>query len=607
MLDDYDIVPVYELDSEWKNSQKECFKNYLDEDNDKDDNLIHFKFLNKKTNKILGYFSFVLGKGKESNTIWNVCSKHIEKGTCFKMLYFFIKYIVKLYSNNDLLLKVYKDNNKAIKCYEKLGFKVIKDIDRENVYIMHKKVKNTDSYHHMYIVHHICNDIDLELLCNIRPEYKDLILNTAKESKTWLSNAILNFNKINPLSLSINHISVLLTPYINGNNYNINPNKKMELKYRLAKAKENIDIFVNNKKDKEDYYSKVTNVLDQFSDYRKRLKRELGTKYITNAFLKCWEMIQEFDLIPYNKPDNYTVFCNAEFPGAFIFAIHQYINTYTYNKKYKWFGNSLWPGDDKKGNILGDEFNLYKKYPDNWLMSGGSKERDGNVLNSNMIDYISKKLHNTVDLYTSDIGIGLDISNFNLQEEVEANLNLGQVLAALLTLKKGGHMICKMFLFFTPFNISLLSLLNELFDEFYISKPITSRPANSEIYIIGKRYKGYKQDVIDILKYELYNWNPQSVNHVIYNVKEEFYSRILYASYEIYQRQINFINLNVAIANYFYNHNLPANFSYMIVDNNNVTGTNQTPKEIVSLRQDMVRNWKRKYKEHLLHQNIQKL
>ena len=97
-------------------------------------------------------------------------------------------------------------------------------------------------------------------------------------------------NKINPLSLDINHISILLTPYVNGNDYIINPNKKMELKYRLAKAKENIDIFVNNKKDKEEYYSKITNVLDQFSDYRKRLKRELGTKYITNAFLKCWEI-----------------------------------------------------------------------------------------------------------------------------------------------------------------------------------------------------------------------------------------------------------------------------------------------------------------------------
>lgn len=605
MLEEYDIVPVYELDKEWKESQKACFKNYLEEDESYDENEVRFRFLNKKTNKILGHFSLFLGKNNEPGTIWNVCSKHVEKGTCFKMLHFFIKYVLKLYTNNNLLLKVYKNNNKAIKCYQKLGFRVIKDDN--DIYIMSKKVKNIDSEHHMYIVHHICNDIELELLNSIKPEYKELILNISKDSNTWISKAILNFNKINPLSLDINHISILLTPYINGNNYIINPNKKMELKYRLAKAKENIDIFVDNKRDKEEYYAKITNVLDQFSDYRKRLKRELGTKYITNAFLKCWEMIQEFNLIPYNKPDNYTVFCNAEFPGAFIFAIHQYINTYTSNKKYKWFGNSLWPGDDKKGNILGDEFNLYRKYPDNWLMNGLSKERDGNVLNPKMNDYIYEKLHNKVDLYTSDIGIGLDVSNFNLQEEVEANLNLGQVLAALLTLKKGGHMICKMFLFFTPFNISLLSLLNELFEEFYISKPITSRPANSEIYIIGKKYKGYRQDVIDNLKYELYNWDSQSVNHVIYEVKEEFYSRILYASYEIYQRQINFINLNVAIADYFYKHNLPAIFTYMIVDNNNVPNTNQTPKEIITLRQDMVRNWKRKYKENLLHKNIEKL
>jgi hypothetical protein len=332
---------------------------------------------------------------------------------------------------------------------------------------------------------------------------------------------------------------------------------------------------------------------------------QFGTRYITNAFLKCWEMINEFNLIPYNKSDDYTVFCNAEFPGAFIFAIHQYINTYTNNKKYKWFANSLWPGDDK-GTILGDQFNLYKKYPGNWLMNG-SKERDGNVLNPQMNDYIHEKLNNKVDLYTSDIGIGLDASNFNLQEELEANLNLGQVLAALLSLKKGGHMICKMFLFFTPFNISLLSLLNEIFEEFYISKPVTSRPANSEIYIIGKRYKGYSQNLIDKLKYELYNWNQDSPNKTVYNIKQEFYSRILYASYEIYQRQINFVNLTVKFADYFYKNNLSLNFRDMIYDDNKVPNTNKTVKEIISLRQDMVRDWKRKYKDHLLYRNIQQL
>jgi len=42
---------------------------------------------------------------------------------------------------------------------------------------------------------------------------------------------------------------------------------------------------------------------------------------VTNGFLKCYEIINEMDLIPENNNiDKLNVFFNAELPGAFISA-----------------------------------------------------------------------------------------------------------------------------------------------------------------------------------------------------------------------------------------------------------------------------------------------
>ena len=92
-------------------------------------------------------------------------------------------------------------------------------------------------------------------------------------------------------------------------------------------------------------------------------------------------------------------------------------------------------------------------------------------------------------LYTSDAGIDVG-GDFNRQEELTALLNYGQVLCGVLALAPGGHLVTKQYTFFTPFSRSLIALLAALFDELYIVKPLTSRPSNSEIYLVGKGFRG---------------------------------------------------------------------------------------------------------------------
>ena len=408
----------------------------------------------------------------------------------------------------------------------------------------------------------LCKDLDMEWI--VSSAYKSTIcdlvkdiLNKNKENKgenrRWLGEIIIKLCSLSHENVSHENVSheniikIYLTDAVRGENFIIK--KDLELKNMVNKSKDLIDCFINNDNKKDKFYGIETNKLDYFSFLRK----EIGIPYVTNAFLKCWEMIQDFDLIPANHNSDYTVFCNAELPGAFIFAINYYIKTRTSNPSFKWYGNSLWPSDSE---ILGDSFKLYEKNKDNWLMNG--KEYSGDVLDLKMIDYIKERIGGTVDLYTSDIGIPLNVEDLNNQETLETPLNLGQVICGLVSLKNGGHLVCKMFLFFSKFNMSLLSILNNLFDEFYISKPVSSRPANSEIYIIGKGYKGYNKEAMTELLQSLVLWKTKDMsNEQISEIKEEFYATLIYASYKIYQRQIYFIEKNVRLIKDYYNtHNI---------------------------------------------------
>jgi cap1 methyltransferase len=55
--------------------------------------------------------------------------------------------------------------------------------------------------------------------------------------------------------------------------------------------------------------------------------------------------------------------------------------------------------------------------------------------------------------------------------------------------KEGGSFILKVFDLYSSCSLQLLYLLNYLYDEVIIVKPLSSRPANSEKYIVCLRFK----------------------------------------------------------------------------------------------------------------------
>ena len=196
-------------------------------------------------------------------------------------------------------------------------------------------------------------------------------------------------------------------------------------------------------------------------------------------------MVVRFSLLTGTKK----IFCNAELPGAFLAMIYRDIKG-----KCTWQASSYLPGGvsrDSKTSAeasrvndwyLDDIYGLFRKYPNNWLMG---HDCDGDVTKTDTIIYHASKV--SCDLYTSDIGIDTS-SDYNAQEDATHQLNYGQIVDGLFTLADGGKLVTKQYTFSNPKTRSIMTVCAYLFEELYIAKPLTSRPFNSETYLVGKGF-----------------------------------------------------------------------------------------------------------------------
>ena len=120
----------------------------------------------------------------------------------------------------------------------------------------------------------------------------------------------------------------------------------------------------------------------------------------------------------------------------------------------------------------------------------GGVEGDGNVFDADNIEQFTRfVLGNTggrgVHIMMADGGFSVE-GQENIQEILSKQLYLCQCLVALSTVRPQGHFVCKLFDLFTPFSVGLVYLMYRSFQQISIHKPNTSRPANSERYIICK-------------------------------------------------------------------------------------------------------------------------
>ncbi|KAI8784467.1 cap-specific mRNA (nucleoside-2-O-)-methyltransferase 1 [Biomphalaria glabrata] len=129
----------------------------------------------------------------------------------------------------------------------------------------------------------------------------------------------------------------------------------------------------------------------------------------------------------------------------------------------------------------------------------GGQEGDGDIFNpSNQAEFAKFVLSSTdgkgVHFVMADGGFSVE-GQENIQEILSKQLYLCQFLVAVMVLRPGGNFVCKLFDLFTPFSVGLVYLMNMIFEQVALIKPVTSRPANSERYIVCKNLKANKDAV----------------------------------------------------------------------------------------------------------------
>jgi 23S rRNA U2552 (ribose-2'-O)-methylase RlmE/FtsJ len=238
---------------------------------------------------------------------------------------------------------------------------------------------------------------------------------------------------------------------------------------------------------------------------------------INRAFYKYWEIINEFEIFEDYNENEIILHC-AEAPGGFIQGTNIYLQidriiqplqidkpvvdeegfTIVKNKRktnkydnYRIYTISL--NKDlpqyKNYNLPSYNKNILNKY----LCITYGKDNTGDINNLQNLDNIKNIIKKNFYLVTADGGFD-EGNDFNHKEQLHYHLILNEIYSAISMQQTNGHFILKVFDILTETSINLLYLLFQCYKEVYVYKPKTSRPTNSEKYIICK-YFNLKDDV----------------------------------------------------------------------------------------------------------------
>ena len=133
----------------------------------------------------------------------------------------------------------------------------------------------------------------------------------------------------------------------------------------------------------------------------------------------------------------------------------------------------------------------------------GGYQGDGDIFrDDNLVEFSKYVKENTdnqgVHFVMADGGFSVE-GQENIQEILSKQLYLCQFTCALSLLRVGGHFVCKLFDLFTPFSVGLVYLMYRAFKRICIFKPVTSRPANSERYIVCEEMRDDAKSIHDYL------------------------------------------------------------------------------------------------------------
>jgi 23S rRNA U2552 (ribose-2'-O)-methylase RlmE/FtsJ len=246
----------------------------------------------------------------------------------------------------------------------------------------------------------------------------------------------------------------------------------------LIKYKNKITPFYDTKK--WDRYKKLSNEYECVF-MTPQAKNNVSTfTPISRSYFKMWEILIDFwDDIQFISNETLAIKCLflAEGPGGFLEATMRKRN----NAKDKYFGFTLRP---EHKSIPDWKLNSFTKRQLKQINLLYGQDGTGNLYNLNNIDFVAGELgENSIHFMTADGGFDFS-ANFNNQEQQSFKLICCEVYCAFKMLIQHGTFVVKIYDMFHAYTLHIISILRRVFSTIYITKPLTSRPANSEKYFV---------------------------------------------------------------------------------------------------------------------------
>jgi hypothetical protein len=234
-----------------------------------------------------------------------------------------------------------------------------------------------------------------------------------------------------------------------------------------------------------DTAKKITNPFEYiFLSLQKRTHRSIAACIpLSRSYFK---MVELWDLLGPSLPEGeYLTAHSAEGPGGFLEAVmHR-----THPKKCRMIAMTLRstektiPGWRKSQQFLTSNPSVIVTYGADGTGNLYSLENQESFRQTAV-----KHLDGLAHLYTADGGFDFS-ADFNAQENTVQRLLAAEGLCGLNILRPGGIMIIKLFDTTYAGTLDLLWLLSGCFERTAMTKPLTSRPANSERYWIGYKLR----------------------------------------------------------------------------------------------------------------------
>ncbi|XP_039250010.2 cap-specific mRNA (nucleoside-2'-O-)-methyltransferase 2-like [Styela clava] len=260
------------------------------------------------------------------------------------------------------------------------------------------------------------------------------------------------------------------------------------LKLELNKLKKSLNDFDIIKWHK---HTSKTNPAGYIND---TLRNNFHPELCTQAWCKFHELLSFGNVIPEHAlaTNKLNAIHICEAPGAFISSLNHYLRSHFPKVKYKWIANTLNPyyeGNDPEC-CIGDDRLIFESF-DSWCFGS---DGTGDIFSRTVLDELEKRASelSIIHLVTADGSINCQECPEN-QEKDTMRLKYAELFYSLTLLSPGGSLVLKTFTMFEFPSTVLIYILCCTFSCVSVHKPATSKPGNSEVYVIARNYYGNNQ------------------------------------------------------------------------------------------------------------------